>query len=252
MPPDPRLRFSDRVAEYVLARPRYPDALVPLLRERLGLESDWTVADIGAGTGFSAEPFLRNGNAVIGIEPNPAMRAAAHALYPPETGLSLREGEAERTGLDDASVDLVVAGQAFHWFDRARAGAEFSRILKPPRPVALFWNSRRTGSDPFLIAYERLLVDFGTDYGSVRHDRLNPDEWRAFFTAGHEYHTLPNEQRLDRAGLRARLLSSSYVPAKDQPRAQEMLERLDEIFDAHEEDGRVRILYDTEIHLGRV
>ena len=48
---DPTLRFSDRVADYVRARPAYPPELLDLLRESQGFAAAWVVADVGSGTG---------------------------------------------------------------------------------------------------------------------------------------------------------------------------------------------------------
>src|SRR5215211_3769159 len=115
--PDPTTRFSHRVADYVRTRPGYPTAVLDLLRTETGLTPAAVVADIGSGTGLSAEMFLKNGNAVIGVEPNADMRAAAESLLAGYPNFCSVTGTAENTALPDASVDLVVAGQAFHWFD---------------------------------------------------------------------------------------------------------------------------------------
>src|SRR5687768_7090137 len=151
---DPTARFSDRVADYVRTRPGYPAGVLDLLRAETGLTAGMTVADVGSGTGLSAEMFLKNGNPVIGVEPNADMRAFGDALLAAYPNFRSVAGTAEETTLPDRSVDLVVAGQAFHWFDRARARAECRRILRPGGFVALLWNTRRVDATPFLRAYE--------------------------------------------------------------------------------------------------
>lgn len=248
--PDPKQRFSSRVDDYVRYRPRYPAALLPLLRDEMGLDDDWTVADVGSGTGFSAEPFLAAGHRVFAVEPNAEMRRAAETLQRDNPLFHSVEGSAEATGLEPASVDLVVAGQAFHWFDPVRARAEFGRILRPPGWVVLLWNTRRTEASAFLREYEALLEAFGTDYRAVRHDRIDASVLGPFFPAGYQRRTLPNEQRLDWPGLKGRLLSSSYTPGPLDPTRAPMLERLKEMFDRHQADGVVRLEYDTEVYFG--
>lgn len=249
---DPRRRFSGRVADYVRWRPGYPPGLVPLLRERVGLQPGWVVADVGAGTGLSAEPFLAHGNRVVAVEPNAGMRAAAVARLGGRPGFHAVAGSAEATGLAEASVDLAVAGQAFHWFEPMRTRDELARILRPPRWTALFWNTRHTGGTPFLDAYESLLLRHGTDYQEVRHDRDRSAALEAFFRAGYERHVLPNEQALDLEGLQGRLLSSSYTPPAGDPRRGSLLEEAAAIFAEHARADRVRLQYDTEVYLGRL
>ena len=241
-------RFSNRVADYVRYRPGYPDAIVETLREKAGLEADAVVADIGSGTGISSELFLRNGLRVYAVEPNDAMRDAAEEWLSGRDGFQSVNGTADATGLPDRSVDLVAAGQAFHWFDREGARREFQRILRDPRgPVALFWNSRRTDDTPFLREYEALLHEFATDYANVNHRNIDHASLAAFFGRDFERVVIPTEQHFDFAGLAGRLLSSSYAPAPGHPRHDPMLARLRAIFDARSVDGRVSFLYDTEL-----
>src|SRR3954453_5767739 len=180
-PADATRRFSDRVEHYVKYRPGYPPAVLPYLREQAGLTEASVVADVGSGTGFSSVPFLENGNVVFAVEPNAEMRRAAERLLAHYPGFRSVDGTAEATTLADRSVDLVVAGQAFHWFDPPRAAAEFRRVLRPGGRVVLMWNTRKVGGSAFLEDYERLLMKFGTDYAAVRHDRVDEKRFDAFF-----------------------------------------------------------------------
>lgn len=247
----PVSRFSDRVEDYVRFRPHYPKELIPLLRQEIGLGTSWTVADIGSGTGISSERFLENGNIVHAIEPNADMRGAAEQMLTRYPGFKSMDGTAEATGLPPRSVDLVIAGQAFHWFDAARTRTEFQRILRPDGWIVLFWNSRRTDTTPFLKEYEELLLRHGTDYQQVRHDRTTAELREKFFRAGCRRRTLPNEQVLDFEGLKGRLLSSSYTPAEGDLAREVMLEDLKQIFQRHQREGQVRMEYDTELWIGR-
>lgn len=244
-------RFSDRVADYVRSRPGYPAQIIPLLRQSIGLLPDWRIADVGSGTGLSAIPFLENGNVVVGVEPNDEMRNAAATVLSNWPNFISMRGSAEATGLEDNSVDLVTAGQAFHWFDVVRTRTEFARILRPPKRVVIFWNTRRNDT-PFEQAYEALLLRYGTDYQQVRHDRDRGDTMQVFFGSSYERTVLPNEQVMDLEGLRGRLLSTSYTPATGNARRAPMLEELADLFHAHQQAGRVRLQYDTEIFTGEI
>ena len=255
MPPaaDATTRFSNRVDDYVRHRPGYPNELVQTLQFEAGLKPDAVVADIGSGTGISSDLFLRLGCTVHGVEPNAAMRAAAEARFTGQPRLLSRDATAEATSLPDASVDLVIAGQAIHWFDIARTRAEFSRILRPQGFVALFWNSRRTDTTPFLKAYEALLNEFATDYRQVNHTNIDAAVLSTFFEGRpFESRSFPNLQEFDFDGLRGRLLSSSYAPAAGHPRHEPMLLELRRLFGEHQSGGRVRFDYDTELYFGRL
>ena len=250
-PADATSRFSDRVQHYVKHRPTYPPGLIELLAREAGLTKASVVADIGSGTGISSEPFLRNGNAVYAVEPNREMREAAEESLASRAGFHSVEGTAEKTGLKDASVDVVAAMQAFHWFDGPAARGEFKRILRPGGRVVLVWNTRRTGGTKFLEGYEQILRKWGTDYQKVRHDRAGHEAIAAFF-APSEFvtHRLENVQVFDFEGLKGRVLSSSYAPNESHQNHGPMMKELRELFDAHQKDGRVRFEYDTEVHIG--
>ncbi|MEK6259635.1 MAG: class I SAM-dependent methyltransferase [Planctomycetota bacterium] len=246
-------RFSNRVADYVRYRPGYPGDLVQMLREEAGLKPSSVVADIGSGTGISTELFLRFGCVVWAVEPNREMREAAEAQFREQPRFHSIDGTAEATSLEAASVNLIAAGQAFHWFDVARIRTEFARILHPDGIVALFWNSRHLDTTPFLKGYEKLLQDFATDYQQVDHKRIDAAVLKQFFGGDHfQTRTFPNSQHFDFEGLRGRLLSSSYAPAAGHPRHVPMLAELERLFHEYAVGGQVQFDYDTELFFGRV
>jgi len=249
--PSSTQRFSDRVENYIRYRPGYPQGAVDLLISEAGLTDRSLVADIGSGTGISAELLLRQGIPVTGVEPNEPMRAAAERLLSGYPGFTSVDGTAQATTLPDHSVDLILAAQAFHWFAGAETRAEFTRILRPGGLIALLWNVRLVDTTPFLIGYEALLLEFGTDYNTVRHETIDSRVLGSFFTEGYTLHTFPNQQVFDYASLRGRLLSSSYAPAPGQPRHEEMIAELQRLFALHQQDGTVSIDYTTEVYLGR-
>lgn len=245
-------RFLGRVDDYVRARPGYPPELIAFLEERGALFPGARVADLGAGTGLFSERLLARGYEVAAVEPNAEMRAAAERRFGGEPGFRSVDGRAEATGLAGDSIDLAVAAQAFHWFDPGRTRAELLRVLRRPRRVALVWNARRAHGSPFLERYERLLLDFGTDYQQVGHRGVGAERLLAFFGGPYETFRAPQRQRLDGAGVRARLLSSSYLPAAGTDRHREMLAALDRLFTETAVAGAVEMLYDAELFLGEI
>ena len=250
---DSKQRFSNRVTDYVRYRPGYPVVVRDLLRAECGLRPGHLVADIGSGTGFLSELFLKNGNRVFGIEPNEEMRKAGEEYLASYDGFASIIGSAESTTLDDRSVDLVTAGQAFHWFDQDAARREFIRILKPAGWVVVVWNERLTDTTPFLRDYEALLRKFGTDYAEVKESYPHEQHMQAFFGANSfAGRTLPNFQDFDFDGLAGRLRSSSFIPAPDNPNFEPMMEEAQRLFVRHNQLGRVRLEYLTRIYFGRL
>ena len=250
---EPTRRFADRVGDYVRYRPGYPPAVMDFFEHRLGLMPSAVIADIGSGTGKLTELFLRNGNIVYGIEPNREMREAAETLLRDSSGFRSVAGSAEATGLDDGSVDYVVAAQAFHWFRIADARRELSRILRGERWAVLIWN-RRTETSSFLRDYEHLLQRLSIDYSTVDHRKTTDcGALSEFFDRrGHGKTTFPNEQVLEWTGLKGRVRSSSYVPLPGQPGHDPLLRELRRIFDIHQRNGAVRFEYQTEVFWGRL
>jgi len=250
----PTERFTSRVENYVRYRPDYPAGIVPLLQTEVGLRPDWTVADIGSGPGNLTSRFLDFGCTVFGVEPNAAMREAGEQLMRQYERFSSIDGSAEKTSLPDCSVDLVSAGQAFHWFDPEATRVEFQRILKAPGWVALIWNKRTEAESPFLDAYSEMLKRYSTEYDVVRHrdDRAEEEMAVLFGSAGYREFVLTHEQLLDADAFWGRLLSSSYTPLPGEAGHDEIREQSRQIFAAYQQGGYVRFPYRTQTFIGKV
>jgi SAM-dependent methyltransferase len=223
-------RFSDRVENYVRYRPGYPLEVLRTLQRECGLTPGHAVADIASGTGIWTRMLLKNGNEVVGIEPNAEMRHAGErqlAEFPEFTSLA---GTAEATPLPHASVDFVTAAQAGHWFERAPARREFVRILKPGGWLVLVWNERLIDSTAFLRDYEQLVLSYGTDYQDVRHERTTGAVNEFFAPVPFQERVFAMQQEFDYTGLEGRLLSSSYAPGPDHPNHAPVLRELRRIF----------------------
>ena len=245
---DPTERFSDRVENYVKYRPGYPEAIISLLESECGLLPGSAVADIGCGTGNLARLFLAHGNPVFGVEPNRAMREAGQRQLAGYPGFTSVAGTAEATTLPDGCAHFVTAGQAFHWFDAARARDEFRRILKPGGWLVLVWNERQTESSPFMQAYEQLMQTYAIDYREVNHKRFGQPEIEALVGTKLSRATFDHAQDLDFQSLRGRILSSSYAPLAGHPNHEPMLDAIAREFAAHQVGGAVTFRYRTEVY----
>ncbi len=251
--PDPTARFSNRVDDYRKYRPSYPRPAIDFLEEKCGLSQSSIIADIGCGTGLFTKLLLERNYRVFGVEPNREMRVAGEDFLGQFDQFQAIDGQAENTGLPDSSVDLVAAAQAFHWFEPVPTRQEFKRILKPGGFVVVLWNARRHLSSPFLNDYEEMLLKYGLEYEKVLHRGLGLEEIHKFF--GHseicrgEFEYI---QPLTLEGLSGRLFSSSYTPVPSHTKYEPMRNRMNEIFDQHEVDGRINFEYDTKVYCGQL
>ncbi len=247
---NPTGRFSSRADDYARYRPSYPLEIVPLLARECGLDASSTVADIGSGTGLLSKLFLDFGSRVIGVEPNREMQEAGDQALLHYARFSSKDGRAERTGLPDGSVNLVTAGQAFHWFDLEAARAEFRRILRAPKWVALIWNEREVAGG-FLKGYEEMLHRYAPDYARVDHRQIGEEQISAFF--GHrdwKLATFPYVQSFDLDGVRGRLRSSSYAPPPGDRSYAPMMDELTRLYAKYQANNRVEFRYNTNMYYG--
>lgn len=242
-------RFSDRVADYIQYRPHYPIDILDILKTEIDFDQTKIVADIGSGTGISSELFVKNGNQVYAVEPNLEMREAAEDIFKTNPNFISVNGTAESTNLDSNSIDFILCAQAFHWFDKEKSKLEFDRILKEKGHICFVWNERSTNSE-FQQNYEQILYNTITEYKNVHHRNIDTQTILEFFSPRimREY-TLPNFQFFDLAGLKGRLMSSSYCPKSGEEHTR-LLEKLDLLFSQFEVNGKVKFEYDTKIYLG--
>jgi SAM-dependent methyltransferase len=121
---------------YDVGRPTFPaDALTWILGPgRL------QILDLGAGTGKLTAVAAALGHDVVAIDPSEDMLALCRRLR----GVDTMVGTAESIPLAHGSVDAVIVGQAFHWFDHARALPEIARVLRPSGVLGLLWNNYDT------------------------------------------------------------------------------------------------------------
>lgn len=145
-------RSFGSVAEvYDRGRPSFPaDAAAWLVGSDAA-----TVLELGAGTGKLTRTLVELGHDVHATDPDAAMLAVLRRHLP---DVPTSESGAEEIPLPDRSVDAVVVGQAFHWFDHERALPEIARVLRPGGHVALAWNNRNERI-PWVRKLWRILTD---------------------------------------------------------------------------------------------
>jgi len=246
----PTERFSSRVEAYRKYRPDYPQSLLLEIEKQAGLDDSAVVGDFGSGTGIFTRLLLQAGCEVYAVEPNREMREAAELALADEPGFNSVAASAEDSHLGSASLDLITAAQAFHWFNTDTAKQEFRRVLKADGKLALIWNRRRV-SQPFQQTYDAILRELAPEYGKVNHMNLKVDDLQGFFaTNSMQRFVFDNSQQLDFAALIGRLKSSSYCPEETSPQYITLATELLSLFDQYAIDGAIEFEYDTELYIG--
>ena len=146
--PLPARSFGQVADAYDRARPSYPPDAAAWMT---GSGSSF-VLELGAGTGKLTEVLHRAGHDVLATDPLPEMLVRLGQ----RVQVDHVAASAEHIPLRSRSVDVVVCGQSFHWFDHDLALAEIARVLRPGGIIALAWNTYDTGI-PWVRRLERLI-----------------------------------------------------------------------------------------------
>jgi len=242
-------RFSGRAEYYANYRAHYSPRAQDVLTEKLGLSADSVVADIGSGTGHSSLLFLPLAKLVYGVEPNENMRRRAERELSGYPNFRSVAGVAEATTLADRVADFVVAGSAFHWFDRQRSWQEFKRIGKADGHLVVLRNHAQREASPFMRAYGDVFQRYGE-----RRDRPNLRSALTDIFGEHGLSSLAidNSESLDFAQLVGRVLSYSSMPLAGHSQHEPMLADLERVFEHHQTSGIVRFAAETVVYWGKL
>lgn len=218
-----RLSFGAWADQYDRWRPGYPPDAVRWL---LGGEGDGVprtrrVLDLGAGTGRLSIAVAALGHHVIAVEPDDGMRAVAERALPGRT----LAGTAEGIPLEPGSVDVVVAGQAYHWFDPERAIPEIARVLRPGGRLGIVWNIRDERVD--WVAALLAIVGGEDRMASMK----EPAPVLGAYFGPVERELFAHEQQLDTEALVSLAGSWSYVALRDD--RDDVLEAIRELTRTH-------------------
>jgi len=245
-------RFDGKVDDYARYRERYsPEILLPVFRQHCGLTPDWLIADIGAGTGMLSDVFLANGNRTIAVEPNAEMREMCRSLHQDNSLLEMMEGTAEHTGLPSASVEMVSAGRAMHWFLVERAMAEFRRILKPDGWVAIVAFGRTEEGHEENEALEKVLREYSEDHTDTHAGYKVYQHLEEYLTRDFHHEQLLSSMSLDWKGLHGIVMSLSASPLPNDAIYPDFERALRALFERYARDGKFVLQTRYWINLGR-
>lgn len=211
--------FGAAASVYHQARTGYPPDAVEWL-----VGGATRVLDLGAGTGKLTEALVALDREVIAVDPVEEMLEELEIAVP---GVPRILGTAEDIPIEDASVDAVVAGQAWHWFIPERAIPEIARVLRPGGVLGLVWNSRDTS------------VDWLREAGEIMHERHDARAtFETYVQVGPpfgeiEEHTVAWSKRMTREGFLDLVRSRSYFITASESEQAAMLAALETLLATH-------------------
>ena len=229
--------FGMHAAAYAEHRPDYPMAGIRWALAGAA-HAPARVLDLGAGTGKLTAGLLTLGLETIAVEPDPAMRAELNRRLP---AVSVLDGTAEEIPLSPGSVDAVVVGQAFHWFDHNAALTEIARVLRPGGVVGALWN--RDDTDVEWVAEVARL-----SRNDILRGRASRDGTLPAHPAFEEFEqgTFPHSQRRTADSLTATIGTHSHVIVAPEPERAELLARVRDYLRSRPETGNGE--FDLPIH----
>jgi SAM-dependent methyltransferase len=219
--------FAD-AAGYDRARPRYDARVAALLMAELDLEEGSPVLELGAGTGQLSGALLEANLDLVAVEPLEATRELLAAAI---GGERVRAGRAEEIPLADASVQAVMAADAFHWFDERRAMPEIKRVLRPGGGVAILRTAPAI-DEPWSRELGELIMEVRPEHPAFN-DRAPAAalvEDPAFGPVSALDST--SERELDRDGILALVGSFSWVGTLPGAEREQLLSRVRELLEA--------------------
>jgi ubiquinone/menaquinone biosynthesis C-methylase UbiE len=214
---------------YEIGRPDYPADAIERLVSELQIGPGKRVLDLAAGTGKLTRRLEPTGAELVAVEPVDGMRASLAAALP---DVEARAGTAEDIPVADGSVDAVVVGQAFHWFDGDAALAEIHRVLRPHGRLGLIWNVK----DESVDWIEKLGQIMESYRGGA--PRVASGAWKDAFDRTTLFSPLERARfsfvhEADFAAVVARVTSVSFIAALPPPEFARVVDKVRQLLATH-------------------
>jgi len=239
---DSKELFTSKSKIYDAYRPKYSEQFIDSIIENYPLSHLAKIADIGAGTGILTQQLLRIGCEIFAIEPNKEMREIAENKFLNEKKCHVINGSAEKTTLNDNSMDLIIVAQAFHWFEIESFRKEFQRISKRNKAI-LVWNTKKT-SQPYLAELEEVNQKYCKEFkgfsGGIEIDQIS-----SFFDNHYIRKEFENNLRMKKHNFVNGILTGSYTPDKEDKDYEAYVQKIEEIFEKYCINGELIIENDT-------
>ncbi len=245
---DTASRWSSKAEKY---RWDYEPQAIQTIFDMTHISNKSSIADIGSGTGILTKHFLDKAKAVFAVEPNLQMRQlAVRDLYKYQSFYSI-DGCSDATTLPDESVDLIIVGEALHWFIAESTKNEFLRILKPCGWLAVLYNR---GTDSELNKAIQKLYTEKNGWNKVLAATRPPSKPMSFWYDSEDFLKLSFNQSCQETleEFTGALSSNSSAPDEDNYLYTNFEILAKGIFDKHETEGLINVSFSTELFLGKM
>ncbi|CAF2355198.1 unnamed protein product [Rotaria sp. Silwood2] len=232
--------FKQAAIIYEQARPSYPNEVIDLIKSLYNKPN--IIIDLGAGTGKLTRLLAPiDAQEIIAIEPISTMRENLKHI-PLIT--KIIDGTAENISFEDNTIDIILCGQAFHWFANYRALTELNRVLKPKGLLILIWNLADNRERP----WTKIMWEYVDSFRSKEIPRYETMEWKKVFDNQNLFSSLQHKQftykhHVTRDLVIKRMLSKSFIAtlSSEQQKTitdeiRKILENVEEIQDLEEFD----------------
>ncbi|MBR5546986.1 MAG: methyltransferase domain-containing protein [Clostridia bacterium] len=240
--------FASQAQNYRDYRPAYPKAAVNLI---FSICPNPVIADLGSGTGKLSELLADRAKRLYAIEPNKQMRRYAEEKLGGFPRFESVPASAEQTTLADASVDIITAAEAFHWFDNERTYREMRRILTKDGYVFLLWNVFE--GNLFDEELQRIKQTYRGKKGQkASHISYEKRAENLFGANGYHFQTFDNSFLQSMEEMRGGMLSTSFAPEKGSKDYAPFLADVDRLFHQYARDGELKTTVKTICYWGQL
>ena len=246
-------KFTGKAEIYNKYRSNYPNKCIEDILKTVNANKDISIADIGAGTGKLTKQFLEKGIKVIAVEPNADMlEVAIKNLSKYNELFEYKQEPAEKTSIDDNSINIITVAQAFHWFDKNTFKKECKRILKPNGVIAIMWN---------FIDYkqelESKIINIHKKYTSLtfnasEEEQRDSDIINFFGKDNYKFKIYENNYIENKEIFLGKQLSMSYALKENDEKYDEYVAEFNNLFTTYSKNGVIEIHNNTYCYVGKI
>jgi len=181
--------FTNLAKQYA-NRPSYSNFLLKNLLKVINyseLKNDFSVVEVGAGTGKLTKMLLEMNLHVIAVEPNDQMREQGILYTKNFSNVKWLKGSGEKTNLETSIANWVIMASSFHWTDPKKSLPEFGRILKKDGYFTAIWNTRNIEISDFHKKIENEIKRIVPELQRVSSGSQSTKKWEYIITSTNDF-----------------------------------------------------------------